>query len=141
MPLLHPPNGTCQPPPLSHPSQGGRPYSSDLCRQILQIYFDNCHLSDLPKLIPSRVAINSHAISLVKVRFAFFMQLSMSAPSMQWETIMRLGRYKALTSSSWLSIVPFSQRPPLLSTGHIYMTLTPQKTHTPVHKSIDLNVF
>jgi cellulose biosynthesis protein BcsQ len=23
---LHPPNGTCQPPPLSHPSRGGNPF-------------------------------------------------------------------------------------------------------------------
>ncbi len=53
---LHPPNGTYQPPPLSHPSQGGNPYSDDLRRQVLQMYFKNYDLRDTPELIPLRAA-------------------------------------------------------------------------------------
>ena len=54
---LRPLNGTRQPPPPSHPSRGGDPYSDDLCRQVLQMYFDNVGLCDAPELIPLRAQI------------------------------------------------------------------------------------
>jgi hypothetical protein len=53
---LHPPNGTRQPPPPSHPSKGGNQYSDDFRRQVLQMYFENYDLCGAPGLIPLRAA-------------------------------------------------------------------------------------
>jgi hypothetical protein len=51
---LRPPNGTHQPPPPSHPSKGGNPYSDDFCRQVLQMYLDDYDLRNAPELIALR---------------------------------------------------------------------------------------
>jgi hypothetical protein len=53
---LRPPNGTRQPPPPSHPSRGGNPYSDDFRRQVLQMYFENSDLQGAPELKPLRAA-------------------------------------------------------------------------------------
>jgi hypothetical protein len=53
---LYSPNETCQPPPLSQPSLGGNLYSDDLCRQVLQKYFNDNELRDVPEMIPLRAA-------------------------------------------------------------------------------------
>ncbi len=50
-PHLDPPNGTRQPPPPSHPSQGGKAYSDDMRRQVLQMNFDNYDLHEAPELV------------------------------------------------------------------------------------------
>jgi hypothetical protein len=55
-PCLRPPNGTHQPPPPSHPSQGGKAYSDDIRRQVLQMHFNNYDLREAPKLVALRAA-------------------------------------------------------------------------------------
>ena len=53
-PCLRPPDGTRQPPPPSHPSEGGKAYSDDLRRQVLQMHFNNYDLRDAPDLVELR---------------------------------------------------------------------------------------
>ena len=53
-PCLRPPDGTHQPPPPSHQSQGGKGYSDDLRRQLLQMHFNNYDLREAPKLVALR---------------------------------------------------------------------------------------
>ncbi len=53
-PCLRPPDGTRQPPPPSHPSEGGKAYSVDLRRQVLQMHFNNYDLREAPELVALR---------------------------------------------------------------------------------------
>ena len=53
-PRLRPPDGTRQPPPPSHPSEGGKAYSDDLRRQVLQMHFNNYDLREAPELVALR---------------------------------------------------------------------------------------
>ncbi len=55
-PHLRPPNGMRQPPPTSHPSEGGKAYSDDLRRQVLQMHFDDYDLHEAPKLVALQAA-------------------------------------------------------------------------------------
>jgi hypothetical protein len=55
-PRLRPPNGMRQPPPTSHPSQGGKAYSDDMHRQVLQMHFNNYDLHEAPELVALWVA-------------------------------------------------------------------------------------
>ena len=55
-PRLCPPDGTRQPPPPSHPSEGGKAYSDDLRRQVLQMHFNNYDLREAPELVALRAA-------------------------------------------------------------------------------------
>jgi hypothetical protein len=43
-------------PPTSHPSQGGKAYSDDMHRQVLQMHFDNYDLHEVPELVALQVA-------------------------------------------------------------------------------------
>ena len=63
-PRLRPPDGTRQPPPPSHPSEGGKAYSDDLRRQVLQMHFNNYNLREAPKWLLYGRKGNSHPFNM-----------------------------------------------------------------------------
>jgi len=122
-PRLRPPDGTRQPPPPSHQSQGGKRYSDDLRRQLLQMHFNNYDLREAPELVALRAARKFPSFQHASVGSKFSIRPVTSAHCVILATIMRRGRCKAWPSNSWLSINAFFPRPLLPSAGHIYSIL------------------
>jgi hypothetical protein len=124
-PRLRPPDGTRQPPPPSHPSEGGKAYSDDLRRQVLQMHFNNYDLREAPELVfftgRKEIPILSTCVRWIQ----FFNQTGDICPLRRTGNHMRRGRCKARPSNSWLSIDAFFPRPLLPSAGCIYSMLIP----------------
>ena len=71
---LRPPDGTHQPPPPSHPSEGGKAYSDDLRRQVLQMNFNNYDLREAPELVALRTRmLNLSFIFVVDVKVVLYL--------------------------------------------------------------------
>jgi hypothetical protein len=140
-PCLCPPNGMRQPPPQSHPSQGGNPYSDDLCRHVLHMHFNNYDLRDVLNLVALGAAKKSPAIPYVSIGLRFSMLPGTSVQSVLLTIIMPRGRCKVPTLNSWLYIGPCSQRLLLPSEGHICLILTQQKSLSPILKFIVRSIF
>ena len=121
-PRLRPPDGTRQPPPPSHPSQGGEALMTSVdrcfrCTSITMIYVKR------PSWLLYGRKGNSHPIQHASVGYKFSIRPVTSAHCVILATIMRRGRCKAWPSNSWLSINAFFPRPLLPSAGHIYSIL------------------
>ena len=80
-PCLRPPDGTRQPPPPSHPSEGGKAYSDDLRRQVLQMHFNNYDLRQAPELVALRAE-----------RSVRWIQIFNQTGDIQWATVLALNR-------------------------------------------------
>ena len=62
-PCLRTLDGARQPPPPSHPSEGGKAYSDDLRRQVLRMHFKNYDLREAPELVALRAERKSTSYS------------------------------------------------------------------------------
>jgi hypothetical protein len=78
-PCLRPPDGTRQPPPPSHPSEGGKAYSDDLRRQVLQMHFNNYDLREAPELVALRAERKFPSFQHASVGSNFSIRLVTSA--------------------------------------------------------------
>ena len=111
-PRLRPPDGTRQPPPPSHTSEGGTVYSDELRRQVLQMLFNYYDLREAPKLVALRAERVGSKFSIRPVTSAHC-TAKVQGPAL----------------NSWLSIDAFFPRPLLPSAGRIYSMLINRSAH------------
>jgi hypothetical protein len=77
------------------------------------MHFDNYDLREAPELVALRAVRKFRSYSTCVCWIQLFNQIVLA-------TIMRRGRWKAQTSSSWLSTAAFFLRPLFLSAGRTY---------------------